>query len=83
MRKNTLKGKIKILSYFAAFIFMVVIHMAIDKKTANKENDEYGEMSSNNINNQDSLYDEEGGTRKFISLMKIKSFQLIQMEKYK
>lgn len=37
MGKNTLKRKIKILSYLAAFIFMVGVHTAMDKISANKE----------------------------------------------
>ncbi|MBK5719730.1 hypothetical protein JGH11_02465 [Dysgonomonas sp. Marseille-P4677] len=31
MEKNTLKGKVKVLSYIVAFIFMVGINMSMDK----------------------------------------------------
>ncbi|MFV0537053.1 MAG: hypothetical protein ACK5M3_06715 [Dysgonomonas sp.] len=85
MGKNTLKGKIKILSYFATFIFMVVVHMAMDKKATNSElNDGYAELENNNINTGDSLSDEEEEEKlKIIPLLKIKGFQLIQVDKFK
>jgi len=41
MEKNTLKGKIKVLSYFAAFLFMVGVHMAMDRiGTSNQTKEE-------------------------------------------
>jgi len=38
MKKNTLKGKIKVLSYMIAFIFMVGVHLMMDRVGAKNEN---------------------------------------------
>ena len=84
MGKNTLKGKVKIFSYFVAFIFMVVVHIAIDKRGVKEElNEEYAKLNGNAISTKDSLCSEEEGTLGFISMMKTKSVQLIQMERHK
>lgn len=71
MGRNTLKGKVKVLSYFAAFLFMVGVHIAMDKIAnnrqiiENKEEAEYVSQSENNITVGDSLSDirkEKSGT---------------------
>jgi hypothetical protein len=71
MGRNTLKGKVKVLSYFAAFLFMVGVHIAMDRIAnnrqiiENKEEAEYISQSGNNITVGDSLSDirkEKSGT---------------------
>lgn len=71
MGRNTLKGKVKVLSYFAAFLFMVGVHIAMDRIVnnrqiiENKEEAEYVSQSENNITVGDSLSDirkEKSGT---------------------
>lgn len=71
MGRNTLKGKVKVLSYFAAFLFMVGVHIAMDRIAnnrqiiENKEEAEYVSQSENNITVGDSLSDirkEKSGT---------------------
>jgi len=54
MKKNTLKGKVKVLSYLMAFIIMVGVHLAIDKAGAKKEQAEVAqkqETKSSGIDN--------------------------------
>lgn len=81
MRQNTLKGKVKIFAYFAAFIFMVVVHVAIDKNSVDKESDNgYAKLNGNSIIAEDSLYDKEEVIQEFISAMKVKSIKLIQKD---
>lgn len=77
MGKNTLKGKAKLLSYFVAFIFMVGIHIAVDR--TGKEGQESQEKikysgekdsSASLAKAQDSLYNEMTGNPELTLLFK-------------
>lgn len=79
MGKNTLKGKAKLLSYFVAFVFMVGIHIAVDKAGAGKEgrgsqeDKEYSGEKNAGVSiakNQDSLYNEMAGNPELTLLFK-------------
>lgn len=79
MEKSTLKGKVKVLTYIAAFIFMVGVHMAMDKSGANKnETDKAGQtlversvQADNGLLSNDSLFADK------------ENIETVKVEKYK